>query len=146
MGDESDCMRILGLDVGDRRIGVALSDPIGLTAQPVTTLDRRNPSGDVDAIKALVERHGVGLVVVGLPLTLRGEQGPQAKKVVAFAERMRQRLAIPVQLLDERLTTIQGTRSLLETGTSSRKRKQVIDQVAAQLILQQFLDTHRARG
>jgi len=139
-------MRILGLDVGDRRIGVALSDPIGLTAQPVTTLDRRNPSGDVDAIKALVERHGVGLVVVGLPLTLRGEQGPQAKKVVAFAERMRQRLAIPVQLLDERLTTIQGTRSLLETGASSRKRKQVIDQVAAQLILQQFLDTHRARG
>ena len=138
-------MRILGLDVGDRRIGVALSDPIGLTAQPVMTVDRRHPSGDVDAIKALVERHGVGLVVVGLPLTLRGEQGPQAKKVVAFAERMRQRLAIPVQLLDERLTTIQGTRSLLETGTSRRKRKQVIDQVAAQLILQQFLDTHRAR-
>jgi putative Holliday junction resolvase len=138
-------MRILGLDVGDRRIGVALSDPIGLTAQPVTTVERRNPSGDVDAIKALVERHGVGLVVVGLPLTLRGEQGPQARKVVAFAERIRQRLAIPVQLLDERLTTIQGTRSLLETGTSSRKRKQVIDQVAAQLILQQFLDTHRSQ-
>lgn len=138
-------MRILGLDVGDRRIGVALSDPIGLTAQPVTTVDRRHPSGDVEAIKALVERHGVGLVVVGLPLTLRGEQGPQAKKVLAFAERLRQRLAIPVQLLDERLTTIQGTRSLLETGTSSRTRKQVIDQVAAQLILQQFLDTHRSR-
>lgn len=143
MDDEPDCMRILGLDVGDRRIGVALSDPLGLTAQPVTTVERRDATADLAAIEALVERHHVELVVVGLPLTMRGEQGPQAKKVVAFTERLRRRLAIPVHLLDERLTTMQGARSLLETGTSRRKRRQVIDQVAAQLILQQFLETHR---
>lgn len=143
MGDESDGMRILGLDVGDRRIGVALSDPLGLTAQPMTTVERRDATADVATIEALVERHHVELVVVGLPLTMRGEQGPQAKKVVALTERLRRRLAIPVHLLDERLTTRQGARSLLETGTSSRKRRQVIDQVAAQLILQQFLETHR---
>jgi putative Holliday junction resolvase len=136
-------MRVLGLDVGDRRIGIALSDALGLTAQPVATVERRASRGDIDAIQALVERHRVEQVVVGLPLTLRGEQGPQAKKVVAFAERLRQRLAIPVRLLDERLTTMQGARSLLEAGASRRRRRRVIDQVAAQLILQQFLETSR---
>ena len=136
-------MRVLGLDVGDRRIGVAMSDPIGLTAQPLMTIERAGGDADTEAIRALVEQYGVERIIVGLPLTLRGEQGPQANKVVAFADRLRQRLTIPVQLLDERLTTIQGTRSLLETGVSSRKRRAVIDQVAAQLILQQFLEASR---
>ena len=136
-------MRVLGLDVGDRRIGVAMSDPIGLTAQPLMTIERSGGDADTQAIRALVEQYGVERIIVGLPLTLRGEQGPQANKVVAFADRLRQRLTIPVQLLDERLTTIQGTRSLLETGVSSRKRRAVIDQVAAQLILQQFLEASR---
>ena len=136
-------MRVLGLDVGDRRIGVAMSDPIGLTAQPLMTLERSGAAADTEALRALVEQHGVERVIVGLPLTLRGEQGPQANKVVAFADRLRQRLPVPVQLLDERFTTIQGTRSLLESGVSSRKRRAVIDQVAAQLILQQFLDASR---
>ena len=134
-------MRVLGLDVGDRRIGVALSDSLGLTAQPLTVLDRQDAGRDVEAVRALVERHEVERVIVGLPLTLRGAQGPQAKKVASFADILRRHLSVPVQLADERLTSVQGERALRETGTSRRKRKQVIDQVAAQLILQHFLDT-----
>ena len=137
-------VRILGLDVGDRRIGVALSDSLGLTAQRLTVVDRRGPSGDVEAVRALVERHAVDTVVVGLPLTMRGEQGPQAKKVVEFSEALRRRIHVPIELIDERLTTVQGTRALQETGASRRTRKGIIDQVAAQLILQQFLDRRRA--
>ncbi len=134
-------MRVLGLDVGDRRIGVALSDSLGLTAQPLTVLNRQDAARDVEAVRALVERHEVERVVVGLPLTLRGAQGPQAKKVASFADILRRRLSVPVQFVDERLTSVQGERALMAMGSSRRKRKQVIDQVAAQLILQQFLDT-----
>ena len=136
-------MRALGLDVGDRRIGVALSDSLGLTAQRLTVLERRGPSEDVEAVRTLVDAHGVEVVVVGLPLTMRGERRIQADKVGTFADQLRRRIAVPVQLVDERLTTVQGERALREMGTTRRRRKQVIDQVAAQLILQQFLDAQR---
>ena len=139
-------MRVLGLDVGDARIGVALSDPLGLSAQRLTVLERTGLSQDVEAVRVLVERHGVQTVVVGLPLTMRGERGPQARKVAAFSEALRRRLAMPVELIDERLTTVQGSRALQETGTRGRKRKAAIDQVAAQLILQQYLDMVRSQG
>ena len=135
--------RVLGLDVGDVRIGVALSDPLGLTAQRLTVIERTALAQDVAAVESLVEQHGVQAVVVGLPLTMRGERGPQAQKVAAFSAALRRRLAVPVELVDERLTTVQGERALREIGTRGRKRKTVIDQVAAQLILQQFLDTER---
>ena len=138
-------MRVLGLDVGDRRIGVAVSDSLGLTAQRVTVLERRGPSRDVEAVQALVERYGASAVVVGLPLTMRGERGVQAEKVSAFSEALRRSLAVPIELVDERLTTVQGARALRETGASRRTRKAVIDQVAAQLILQDFLDRQRPR-
>ena len=137
-------IRILGLDVGDRRIGVALSDALGLTAQRLTVLERQGGSGDAEAVRALIERHAVDTVVMGLPLTMRGEQGPQAKKVVEFSEALKRRITVPIELVDERLTTVQGTRALQETHTSRRARKGMIDQVAAQLILQQFLDRRRA--
>ena len=136
-------MRILGLDVGDRRIGVALSDPLGLTAQWLTVIERRNVAADVEAVGTLVQQHKVGAVIVGLPLMLSGAQGSQAKKVQGFVEALRRRVPAPIHLIDERMTTVQGERALVETGASRRKRKQVIDQVAAQLILQQFLDTRR---
>lgn len=138
-------MRILGLDVGDRRIGVALSDSLGITAQRLAVVERRGSVQDVEAVRALVEQHGVEAIVVGLPLTMRGEHGVQAKKVVIFSDALRTRTAIPVQLVDERLTTVQGERALIETGARRRTRKEKIDQVAAQLILQQFLDFRRAR-
>ena len=136
-------MRVLGLDVGDRRIGVALSDSLGLTAQPLAVLQRHGAAKDVEAVRALVTQHEVGVIIVGLPLTMQGISGPQADKVTAFSAALRRRVAVPVKFIDERLTTVQGERALLETGASRRKRKQIIDQVAAQLILQQFLDTHR---
>ncbi len=136
-------MRVLGLDVGERRIGVALSDPLGLTAQPLTVLARRDLVRDLEAIRGFITQHGVETVVVGLPLTMQGAHGPQAQRITAFAQTLRRELALPVELVDERLTTVQGERALLEMDTSRRKRKQVIDQVAAQLILQHFLDVRR---
>jgi len=136
-------MRILGLDVGDARIGIAMSDPLGLTAQPLTVVERQRMPADVEAVRSLVERHAVEQVVVGLPLPLRGTTGPQAEKVTAFADALRRRLAVPVRLIDERLTTVQGERALVAAGATRRRRKQLIDQVAAQLILQQFLDAQR---
>ncbi|MBI3996296.1 MAG: Holliday junction resolvase RuvX [Candidatus Omnitrophica bacterium] len=138
-------MRILGLDVGDRRVGIALSDALGLTAQRLRVLERTGAASDVAAVEALVAEHQVARVIVGLPLTMAGAQGPQAKKVLAFAQQLRRRLSVPVDCVDERLTTVQGERALIETGASRRKRKQVIDQVAAQLILQHYLDAQRNR-
>jgi len=133
-------MRLLGLDVGDRRIGIALSDSLGITAQPLTVVERRGDAEALSAIVALVSRHQVEKIIVGLPLTMRGTPGPQSDKVTAFVEALRRRVAAPIQMLDERLTTVQGTRTLQALGTTGRRRKQLIDQVAAQLILQQFLD------
>jgi len=139
-------MRILGLDVGDRRIGVALSDSLGMTAQRLTLVTRQRLAADIEAIATLVRQHAVERIVIGLPLTLRGEQGPQAQKVLAFVEALRTQITVPLELVDERLTTLQGERALRETGASHQQRKQVIDQVAAQLILQQFLDRHYQRS
>jgi putative Holliday junction resolvase len=135
--------RFLGLDVGDRRIGVAMSDPLGFTAQRLTLIQRQTPEQDARAIEALVNEHEAQAVVMGLPLNMDGTLGEQANKVMAFADTLKTRLCCPVHLWDERLTTMQGERILLETDTSRRKRKQVIDQLAAQLILQQYLDASR---
>jgi putative Holliday junction resolvase len=136
-------MRVLGVDMGQRRIGVALSDSLGMTAQPLMVIERQGTSADLQALAALAVKHEVAAIVVGLPLTLRGERGPQAQRVLAFADALRRQVAVPVEFVDERLTTVQGERALIATDTSRRKRKQVIDQVAAQLILQQYLDMHR---
>jgi len=138
-------MRVLGLDVGQRRIGVALSDSLRLTAQPLMVLECRGTTTDLDALAALVVPHQVETIVVGLPLTMRGEHGPQAKRAASFADALRRHVSVPVELVDERLTTVQAERALLATGASRRKRKHVIDQVAAQLILQQYLDCQRAK-
>jgi putative Holliday junction resolvase len=133
-------IRVMGLDVGEVRIGVALSDPLGITAQRLAVIERTGSAEDMAALRRLAEQHGVTSIVVGLPLTMRGERGPQAQKVLAFADTLRTALDLPVELIDERLTTVQGARALRETGMRSRKQKTRIDQVAAQLILQQFLD------
>ncbi len=142
---DADVMRLLGLDVGDRRIGIALSDALGLTAQRLQVLERTSTASDIAAVEALVAEYQVARVIMGLPLTMAGGEGPQAKKVLAFAQQLRRRLSVPVECVDERLTTVQGERALIETGASRRKRKQVIDQVAAQLILQHYLDAQRNR-
>ncbi len=139
-------MRVLGLDVGERRIGVALSDALGMTAQGVAVLKRRDLHADLEVVCALAAKQGVETIVIGLPLTLQGEHGVQAQRITAFANALRRRVSVPVELVDERLTTVQGERALVAMGASRRKRKQVIDRVAAQLILQHFLDVTRARS
>ncbi len=136
-------MRVLGLDVGEARIGVAVSDSLGLTAQQLTVIPRKGLAADLAALRTLIDAQGVGTVVVGLPLTMRGERGIQAQRIASFGDALKRQVPVTVTFLDERLTTVQGERALLETGASRRKRKQVIDQVAAQLILQQFLDAKR---
>jgi putative holliday junction resolvase len=135
-------MRVVGLDVGSKTIGVAVSDDLGLAAHPRETLARRGTRGDVDAVAQIVAKEEAGLVVVGLPLLLSGEVGPMAKRVLVFAEALRARLgaAVPVEMWDERFSTAGAQRALLEGDVSRARRKQVIDKVAAAFILQGWLD------
>lgn len=136
-------MRVLGLDVGARRIGVALSDALGLTAQGLTVLHCRGLTADVNAVRELVAQHGVSTIVVGLPFTLAGERGTQVARVEAFMKAMRRRITVPIEGVDERLSTLESERVLLSADVSRRKRKQVIDQLAAQIILQRYLESRR---
>jgi putative holliday junction resolvase len=133
--------RILGFDVGDRRIGLAISDPLGYTAQPLFTLHRAGKRADLKSVGRLLRKHGVAEAVVGNPLYMSGDQSPQAAKAQAFAEDLRVEFGITVHLWDERLTTTQAHRHLDDAGHAATGRKGIIDQVAAVLILQSFLDT-----
>jgi putative Holliday junction resolvase len=133
-------MRILALDVGDVRIGVALSDETQTLATGLPTYVRVGPRKDVKAVKALVRDREAGELVVGLPKNLSGEIGPQAEKVLAFVEDLRSALPVPVVTWDERFTTALAERTLIEGGVSRRGRREVVDQVAAVLILQSYLD------
>jgi putative Holliday junction resolvase len=141
--------RIAAFDVGDKRIGIAVTDPLGYTAQPLLTLYRRTPRADMKSIGRLLRKHGVAEAVVGNPLNMSGEVGPRARKAQEFAEQLRAEFGIPVHLVDERLTTWEAHQLLDETGRDRRtaagrqERKRVIDQVAAVLILQAFME---ARG
>ncbi|MDI6869998.1 MAG: Holliday junction resolvase RuvX [Bacillota bacterium] len=132
-------MRILALDVGERRIGVAVSDPLGLTAQAHSVVARRRPETDVAAVAALVEEVEAEKVVVGLPLRLDGSEGPAAARVKEFAGELAKAVPIPVELFDERLTTAEAEGVLLAGDLSRRRRRQVIDKVAAALILDGYL-------
>ena len=136
-------MRLLGLDVGERRIGVAISDPLGISAQGLTVIERRGGEKDIEVLKVLVKEREVKGFVVGLPLNADGKRGPQAQRVEAFIEGVKQRVGIPVHWVDERFTTAQSERVLLEGDVSRKRRKEVIDQLAAQLILQQYLELNR---
>ncbi len=134
-------MRILALDVGDVRIGVAVSDPLEVIAQPLASVKRTSVNEDVESIKRLAEEHETGKIVVGVPKTLDDKVGIQAQKVLDFIESLRKALEIPIVLWDERLTTAEAERALIEADMSRRKRKKVIDKVAAVLILQGYLDS-----
>jgi putative Holliday junction resolvase len=133
--------RILGFDVGDRRIGLAISDPLGYTAQPLFTLHRAGRRADLKSVARVLRKHGVREAVVGNPLYMSGDQSPQAAKAQAFAEDLRTEFGITVHLWDERLTTTEAHRHLDDAGhAGGRERKGIIDQVAAVLILQAFLE------
>ncbi|HZD54646.1 MAG TPA: Holliday junction resolvase RuvX [Candidatus Aquicultoraceae bacterium] len=132
--------RILGLDYGSRRIGAAISDPLGIIAQPLSAIRRRGNEKDVDAVGGLVREYAVDAVLIGLPLTLGGEEGDQAKKARLFGDRIRDRLKIPVETWDERMTTVQAERHLIASGVRREKRKEIRDSLSAMFLLQSALD------
>jgi putative Holliday junction resolvase len=134
-------MRRLGLDYGDRRIGVAVSDEFGWTAQALEVIGRMNPEADLARIAELVRELGVKEVVVGLPKNMDGTIGRRGEICMAFADRLRERLDVPVVLWDERLSTVSAERTLLEADVSRKKRKQVVDKMAAAIILQHYLES-----
>ncbi|MBI2847673.1 MAG: Holliday junction resolvase RuvX [Chloroflexi bacterium] len=132
--------RTLALDVGDRRIGVALSDPNGILASPHTILERRDDERDVEAVIHLISQHDVGTIVVGLPRSMDGSIGEQAQKVKVFVEKLRNRATVPIVLRDERLTTVSARRLMQSVGTKKTRRRMRDDAIAAALILQGYLD------
>jgi putative Holliday junction resolvase len=137
--------RILGLDLGDARIGLALSDPLGITAQPAGVLASRGERRDVQGVRELVERHGVTRVVVGRPLLMSGEVGEQAARADAFAARLRGALSgIDVDMWDERLTTVEVERAMIAANVRHKRRREVADALSAVLILQSYMDAHPA--
>lgn len=133
-------MRILGLDVGDRTIGVAVSDPLGFTAQGVTTIRRKSLQYDLDELKKICEEYGVDTIVSGLPKNMNGTVGPQGEKVLGFCESLKEFINLPIEMWDERLTTVAATRAMLEADMSRAKRKKIVDKMAATYILQGYLD------
>lgn len=131
----------MGLDIGERRIGVAVSDPLMLTAQGLETYHCRNRAADIAHLQELAAQYDVSLVVAGLPVTLNNTIGPQAEYVQEFMAQFEQDTGLPVTYWDERMTSMQATRYLLEADMSRKKRKNVVDKMAAVLILQAFMDS-----
>lgn len=136
-------MRRLSLDIGDVRIGVAISDPSGSVATPLTVLDARSLRADLRPLLRLMEDYEVGLVVAGLPLGMSGTEGPQARAVRTTVEWLRGVLPVPIELWDERLSSAEARRVMSESGVSDRKKRGSVDKLAAAIFLQSYLDAHR---
>ena len=133
--------RTMGLDVGSKTIGVAVSDPLGITAQGLDTIRRRNKRQDFEELARLLRQYHVQEIVVGYPLRLSGSEGRQSEKMRQFADELRKRFQLQVHLWDERLTSSQANRILREADLSIRKRSQAVDRMAAVLILQSWMDS-----
>jgi len=137
-------MRVLALDVGEQRTGVALSDPLGMLASPLMVLSGLSREAELEAIDQLIGKHQVGKVIVGYPRSLSGAIGPQAQRVDQYVEQLRAHLQVPVVLWDERLSTAQAERLIHETGRSVQRER--IDAAAAAVILQSYLDAQALTG
>ena len=137
--------RILAIDYGSRRMGLAVSDPLGITAQGLETLERKNKRTDFARLEKTIREYRVGEIVLGYPLRMSGEEGTQSQKVAAFAEHLRERFQLPVHLWDERLTSAEANRLLREANLSIKRRAQAVDRMAAVLILQSFLQARTTR-
>ncbi len=133
--------RCLGLDIGDRRIGVALSDPKGILATPLDTIERADEAADIAAIDQIIGQYQVGKIIIGLPRSMDGSIGRQAEKVKAFTEGLNRRIKVPLEFRDERLSTVSAQRLMRETKKANRKAGE--DAVAAAVILQAYLDETR---
>ncbi len=134
-------MRILSLDVGKKKVGIAISDALGITAQPLDTLIRKAKKADLARIEKVIHDMNVSKIIVGLPLNMDGTEGTMAKEIYSFVKELEKEIKIPVELWDERLTTMEAERLLLEADLSRKKRKKLDDKIAAQLILQSYLDS-----
>ena len=133
-------MRIMGLDVGEKRIGIAISDPMGWTAQGHSVLMRGKPQNDLELLARLCSEFGVEKIVLGFPRNMNGTVGPKGEEIQEYGKVIEEYLALPVEYWDERLTTVAAQRVLLEANVSRRKRKGVIDKLAAVNILQGYLN------
>lgn len=133
--------KILALDVGKRRIGVAISDELGLTAQGLKTVERRNNREAYAILSRLASEHGAGTILVGNPINMRGTEGRQADWVRQFAEGLAARSGLPVKFWDERLTSVEAGRVLRQSGVSIEKRARAVDQLSAVILLQSYLDS-----
>ncbi|MNI13489.1 putative Holliday junction resolvase [compost metagenome] len=138
-------MRWMGLDYGDKTIGVAMSDELGWTAQALEVIRRTTPEKDLLRLQQIVGSYDVTEIVVGLPKNMNNTIGPRGELCIVFAQTIHQQLNLPVHMWDERLTTVSATRTLLEADVSRKKRKAVIDKMAAALILQGYMDTNMKR-
>ena len=138
-------VRILGLDLGDKTIGVAVSDALGYTAQGLKVIKRQNLANDLKELNKIIADYQIGKIVVGLPRNMDGSIGPQAKKVYRFIELLGAEFGLPIISVDERLTTKAAEAILLEGNLRRAKRKRVIDKIAASIILQGYLDSIRVR-
>jgi len=139
-------MRVIGLDLGEKTIGVAVSDPLGLTAQGIETIKRNNLESDLKRLQELCQEWQVTTLVLGMPRNMNGTYGPRAESTREFGQLLEQELKLPVKYWDERLTTVAAEKMLLQGDLSRRKRKKVIDKIAAVMILQGFLDNHAVKS
>jgi putative Holliday junction resolvase len=139
-------LRVLGLDVGSRTIGIAVSDPLGITAQGLETIRRQNKRQDFEQLGRIIQQYSVSEIVVGYPLRLSGAEGTQSEKMRLFAEELRKRFSLPVHLWDERLTSSEANRILREADLSIKKRAGAVDRMAAVLILQNWMDSRALSG
>lgn len=133
-------MRIMGLDVGDKTIGVALSDPLGWTAQGLEVIRRDTLEKDMNRLCQIIDEYTVEKILVGMPKNMNATIGPQGEKVLAFIEELKEKIDLPIKTWDERLSTVAAERMLIQADVSRSKRKKVIDKMAAAVILQGYLD------
>ena len=138
--------RILALDFGEKRIGIAVSDPLNIIAQSVGTIESKGIKNDLKKVGELVKEYEAGKIIVGLPLNMDGTEGKSANRAMDFVKDLKKEIQVEVEMLDERLTTAQGERIFLEADISRKKRKENLDKIAAQLILQSYLDSRSHKG
>lgn len=134
-------MRIMGLDIGEKTIGIAICDPLGYTAQGITTIRRKSKESDIEQLKKICNEYKVEEIIAGLPKNMNGTLGPQSEKIIKLCDFIKERLSLPLNFWDERLTTVAANKAMLESDMSRSKRKKLVDKVAATYILQGYLDS-----
>lgn len=139
-------MRILGLDYGDKRIGVAVTDVLSITAHSLDVIQRKDDEKDFQQIAKIIKEYEISEIVVGFPLNMNGTVGPKAQEVTKFVETLKSKFQIPVNTWDERLTTAEGEKLLIDADVSRKKRKGIIDKMAANFILQSYLSWRKSTG